>query len=112
MAEHSTCIWKGKSGKTYKFFIWYVPTYFQSGQQGNYIYTKKNSEGKWTPIYIGQGKLDDGIVNSEVKECLELKGATHIHVHLNTDETSRVTEKKDLISNYSNTLSPKGCNIG
>ncbi len=88
MAEHPKCKWTGASGTPYTYFIWKLPASFGDNQDGNYIYTKKNSEGKWVPIYIGQGDLKDRAENHHQSDCISRKGATHIHVHLNSKESA------------------------
>jgi len=110
MPDHPTCVWTGASGKTYTYYIWNLPTSFKENQDGNYIYSKKNSEGKWVPIYIGQGDLKDRTENHHQAACISEKGATHIHVHLNAKEQDRLNEEEDLLANHSNAYKPTGCN--
>lgn len=78
---------------------------------GNYIYTKLNTENHWVPIYIGQGDLSDRISpNHHKAECIERKGATHVHVHANANESKRLSEERDLLARYTQAYAPKGCN--
>ncbi|MFA5879783.1 MAG: hypothetical protein WC860_06365 [Candidatus Margulisiibacteriota bacterium] len=109
MTDHETCRWEGKSGILYKYYIWELPVNFKENQKGNYIYTKKNFEGKWQPIYIGQGDLKERSENHHKKNCISSKGATHLHVHLNLKEEDRINEEEDLLMNYTNAYS-SGCN--
>ncbi len=110
MAEHPTCKWIGGSGTPYKFYIWELPATFNENQNGNYIYSKQNSEGKWVPVYIGQGDLKNRSENHHKANCIRLKGATHIHVHLNSGEADRILEERDLLVRYTNAYAPSGCN--
>jgi len=61
-------------------------------------------------IYIGQGDLKDRVENHHQAACIERKGATHIHVHLNGRHADWVAEEQDLLANYSNAYQPTGCN--
>jgi hypothetical protein len=110
MAEHPTCNWRGGSGTWYKFYVWTLPVNFGENQSGNYIFTKKNPEGKWVPIYIGQGDLKNRSENHNKANCIRAKGATHIHVHLNSGEADRTSEERDLLTRYTNAYAPNGCN--
>ncbi len=110
MADHPTCKWSGASGTKYTYYILELPASFNENQDGNYIYSKKNSEGKWVPIYIGQGDLKDRRENHHQAACISRKGATHIQVHLNAKEQDRLDEEDDLLANYTNAYKPTGCN--
>ena len=110
MSDHPTCHWIGNSGTSYKFYIWELPTNFNANQNGNYVYSKQNSEGKWVPVYIGQGDLKERSEKHHKASCIRSKGATHIHVHLNPKEADRLAEEKDLLARYANAYAPSGCN--
>jgi hypothetical protein len=110
MVKHTVCKWTGNSGKEYKYFIWSLLTSFNANQRGNYIFTKQNDQGRWIPIYIGQGDLRERMANHHQATCISQKGATHLHVHLNENETGRLAEESDLLANYTNVYQPTGCN--
>ena len=75
MADHQTCNWTGASGKNYIFYVWPRHPDIKSGQMGNYIYTKLNSEGRWVPIYVGQGDLSVRSTSDHHRiECIDKKG--------------------------------------
>jgi len=44
MAEQETCVWTGVSGQKYTFYVYALPANLSSGQDGNYIYAKVESE--------------------------------------------------------------------
>src|SRR5271154_6146866 len=91
-----TCGWLGASGQSYTYHIYSNPPHFNADQDGNYIYAKKNQEGKWVPIYIGQGCLSDRCCESHHRAgCIQSKGATHVHAHLQASEATRKAEEKD-----------------
>jgi hypothetical protein len=102
--------YKGTLGRKEAFLTNLSPTSFKENQAGNYIYSKKNSEGKWVPIYIGQGDLKDRTENHHQAACIARKGATHIHVRLNPKKEERLEEEQDLLSNYTNAYVTNGCN--
>lgn len=106
-----TCTWMGRSGTDYQFFIYALPASFDPAQDGNYIYAKKNAEGRWVPVYIGQGDLGERCGATHHKAaCIRKKGATAFHCHLNGDENRRRAEEADLLARYTNAYEPQGCN--
>ncbi len=111
MSDRETCNWTGVSGKTYKYYVYQLPASFDPNQDGNYIYTKINNNNKWVPIYIGEGDLDVRVgPNHHQASCINSKGATHVHVHLNSAKQDRLSEEQDLLANYTNAYKPNGCN--
>lgn len=110
MADAPTCDWIGKSGTTYRHWIYALPASFNDDEVGNYVYAKKNAEGKWVPIYIGEGELNNRANNHHQERCIKSKGATHFHCHLNTSKSDRLAEEDDLLDNYTNAYQPTGCN--
>jgi hypothetical protein len=65
----------------------------------------------WIPIYIGEGDLGDRVSENHHKSnCIKVRGATHVHVHLNPVESDRKVEETDLLANYLNAYMPIGCN--
>ena len=95
-----TCDWTGKSGKKYKYYVHPLGANFKD-EGGNYIFCKKNPQGRWTPQYVGQtNSLKDRLGHHEKEACAKRNGATHIHAHLNSTESSRLVEEKDLVTNY------------
>ncbi len=111
MEEHPKCTWYGASGTPYIYYIHSLPVIFEPGQDGNYIYSKKNDQSKWVPIYIGEGDLADRITDEHHQAaCIKRKDATHVHEHLNPNEDNRTAEEADLLSNYTNAYKPHGCN--
>jgi hypothetical protein len=111
MPETPKCNWTGASGRVYAFFIHPLPASFNPNQDGNYIFSKETSPGKWSPIYIGEGDLASRVSNSHHQaSCMGSKGATHVHAHLNGSEEARKAEEEDLLANYTNAYKPIGCN--
>lgn len=110
MSEHPIVKWDGQSGAKYTYHVWELPANFKPNQNGNYIYSKLNQDNKWVPIYIGQGDLKDRSENHHKAGCINRKGATHIHVHLNSREADRLNEEQDLLAHYTNAYQPDGCN--
>ena len=102
--------WIGGSGKQYTYSIYELPVNFDPNQDGNYIYSKRNANNKWAPIYIGQGDLKDRTGNHHQALCISRKGATHVHAHLNSRKEDRLNEEADLLANYTNAYQPAGCN--
>ncbi len=42
--------------------------------------------------------------------CIDAKGATHVHVHVNYNHDDRVPEVRDLLENFPQAYVPDGCN--
>ena len=112
MADHPTCVWIGASGAKYTYHVWPRHPDIGANQDGNYIYAKTNAQGQWVPVYIGQGDLSVRTTkNHHRAKCIDTKGATAVHVHLNAKEADRLAEEKDLLANYSQAYEPTGCNV-
>lgn len=111
MSQLPTCTWVGASGAKYTYYIHSLPVNFRSNQDGNYIYSKQNVLGQWVPVYIGQGDLASRVSDAHHQaDAIRRKGATHVHVHVNLDETARTFEESDLLGNYPGAYAPTGCN--
>ncbi len=112
MANQETCAWIGKSGTKYTHYIYPRHPVINEGQDGNYIYAKKNRDGLWVPVYIGQGELSKRATTDHHRiRCIDSKGATHVQLHLNAKKEDRLAEEQDLLANYTNALTPDGCNV-
>jgi hypothetical protein len=112
MADHPECVWTGGSGKRYTYYVWPRQPEVASDQTGNYIYAKKNAKNQWVPIYIGEGDLSVRCTsNHHQHECIDLKGATAVHMHKNADDAARWSEESDLLAAYPSAYAPTGCNI-
>ena len=83
---------------------------------GNYIYAKETSPGTWRPLYIGQtGSLRKRLASHEKEISATRWGATHIHVHLSSqDDDVRQLEEADLIARFNPPLNVQeaGCLAG
>lgn len=111
MSRHLTHDWRGVSGKTYRYYIHPRHPSIKEGQLGNYVYAKIDSEGNWVPIYIGQGELSIRAHEEQQQiGCINSKGATYIHLHVNVEETDRLAEQEDLLTNHAQAYFPNGCN--
>ena len=111
MVDHSTCTWTGASGKKYIYQIRTRHPQLTPNEPGNYIYAKRDQHGRWLPIYIGQGNLTQrAAVDAHSIACIDAKGATHVHLHVNYDQGDRLEEVKDLLANFSQAFVPDGCN--
>ncbi len=64
-----------------------------------YIYAKID-QNTWLPIYIGQGDIGVRCTQSHQIECIDSKGATHVHLKLTADEYIRKSQERDLLAAY------------
>lgn len=95
-----TINWSGKSGKTYKYWIYPIGDSLKA-EAGNYIFAKETTKGRFTPIYVGEtSNLDERFDNHHKAGCIKSNGATHIHAHLNADEDDRLAEEADIIAKW------------
>jgi hypothetical protein len=97
MTTDPICSWTGASGISYTYYIRPRGCALAPNQMGNYIYAKKNSEGQWMPLYIGQGDLSASGLQQHLLDSL---GATHVHMHLTPTEEARLAEERDLLARY------------
>jgi len=103
--------WRGASGTSYDYWVIGLGARIKSGS-GNYIFAKRNISGGWDAIYLGHGDLTQAAdLDHHYKgELIRSKGATHVHVRENFDETSRMIERSDLLEVHPEAYAPKGCN--
>jgi hypothetical protein len=102
MADTPTIIWRGKSGKEYKY--WIFPISKMSGfkdEPGNYIFAKLTDRGYYA-IYVGQtGDLSERFDDHHKMPCIKRNGATHIHAHTSSpNEDTRLREEEDIIAEW------------
>jgi hypothetical protein len=111
VGKKETSEWIGVDGQRYNYSVHDLPTNFEDGKYGNYIFAKKSNDGHWIPIYIGQGDLGVliGKASPQLK-CIKELGATHVHVHENDSEWVRTSEEYDLLESYVKAFKPFGCN--
>ena len=61
--------------------------------------------------HIGAGNLTQRATTDPRRvDCINAKGATHVHVHINSDRDDREAEVKDLLKNFPQAYAPDGCN--
>jgi hypothetical protein len=83
------------------------------GQMGGYIYTKIDQDNTWQPIYIGQGDIGVRCTQSHLQiECIDSKGATHVHLKITTDEYIRKSQERDLLAAYPQAYAPAAISKG
>lgn len=95
---------KGKSGKTFSFYIYDLTTTFKA-VGGVYVFTKAttNTDNSITHeiIYVGMTEdLSTRFTNHHKKDCYTKKGANRICVRQVEQQTDREQLEKDLILNY------------
>ena len=101
MAETPTISWEGQSGIKYPYFIYPIGATFKE-EAGNYIFALETRPNYWKPIYIGQTEnLNERFDNHHKMPCIKRNGATHIHAHLNSRQSIRLSEESDLIAKFS-----------
>lgn len=101
MVDEGPIVWAGQSGKQYTYWIYKIGTTFEPSP-GNYIFAKETKPGTFKPIYIGQtADLSERFDDHHKMPCIKGNGATHIHVHKNTEgERARLAEEADLVDRW------------
>ena len=111
MTERQTCTWTGASGRKYVYDVYRRHPHVTPQQAGNFVYAKMDQRKRWVPIYIGEGDLvQRSAVERARAACIDAKGATHVHLHVNFDKEDRIAEENDLLSNFPQAHIPDGCN--
>ena len=105
------CDWIGKSGTKFTYYVYELPASLKD-ELGNYIFCKLNDQNRWIPIYIGEGNLKDRVTSGDhhQADCIERKGATHVHAHLTDTKQNSQSAEEDLLGYYTNAYRPHGCN--
>ncbi len=102
--------WHGTSGRSYEYHIYDISFDPESNQDGNYIFAKQIPNG-WEAVYVGEGDLKDRKDAARGGEsCVDRKGATHFHCHLNANAGDRKTEEADVLDGNPEAYAPTGCN--
>lgn len=97
-----TFYWVGKSEERYKYYVYEIPVFLvKGGWQGNYIFSRKAGDN-FEPIFIGEGSVGylSSLMYHPDAEEIEKRGATHVHVHVNSCDTMREREHIDLYEKY------------
>lgn len=104
MAAEIVMDWPGQSGKNYRYYGYLRGTDMKE-VPANYIYAKRNVQGHWVPVYIGEcGNLKERCLNHHKLECMDRNGATHIFVHLSSEDRQlRLNEETDLRARFNTT---------
>jgi len=92
-------LWMGQSGMEYEYWVCPLNAGF-ADHPGNYIYAARTEDDRWKALYIAEtDSLKHRAKGHEGERCALAKGATHLHVRLNTEpEEVRERERDDLIT--------------
>lgn len=102
--------WVGASGTEYNFIV-YDRDEAVPSRGGLYIYCRRDAQGLWAPLYMGQGDLAVCCSDPDRLACIASKGATHVHMRLCRSKEDREAELADLLGRYRNAFAPWGCNV-
>ena len=101
MPRIATKTFTGQSGNQYLFEVWSLDTIFND-VGGVYIFSKRDSQGYHTPLYIGQTSSfkDRRLQHHEQWECAEPRGGNVICTYQESSSVQRQRIERDLISRY------------
>ncbi len=108
-ADAPSVDWTGASGRRYRYWVSALPTAFEPGQTGNYIYARLEPDGRWTPVLIGQGDLHAAAGDPPAAACLAAAGVTHLHANQGGQTQVRIEEADDLLAAHPEARWPSGC---
>jgi len=111
MHQH-TSSFSGASGADYSDNVF--PTNFtpQDKQFYNYMFASLSSEGRWIPVFIGQGDLKQYLSDQALVRGAAHTRSTHVLAHISPDGQQRRTEASDMLASYPQALALSGCNLG
>ncbi len=91
--------WQGYSGREYEYSIYPVTEKNFLNFPGGFIFTHKNKDDLFVPLYIAHTLHLQHTINSINKLAIfKQHGLSHIHVHVNWSDGDRLAEVKDLIN--------------
>ena len=100
MASLGTITLAGKSGSTYEFSIYNRTQEFRE-VGALYVMSKKNTNGKYAIIYVGQtGNLSERPLNHHKTACFDKHGADLLLIKTEDSEKRRLSIESDLVDNY------------
>lgn len=91
-------VWKGASGKRYRYHLYMFGTAFGPGA-ANFIFAREIKFGLHFAVFVGQtADISLALADEIQMQCIRTGRPTHIHVRYNEEgEEARVAEQKDLI---------------
>ena len=107
MAGDRTIKWTGQSGKEYGYAIYKLDETYKA-VPANYVFVKEitaaqgSTPALFNPIYVGQtSDISQRFENHRKMPCIKRDGATHICVHISSeDEAVRLAEESDIIKQW------------
>ena len=90
----------GASRRQYQFEI--QPLWDpQPAVPGCYIFTRRETNGRYTLIYIGEtGNLSERLIDHHKWPCITHYKATNLCVHFTESKLGAASIEKDLLENY------------
>lgn len=89
--------WDGITGKKYRYHIYPIAE-SHNAVPANYLFAKKNADGQYSPIYVGEtGDISERFDSHHKMPCIKQRGATHLCTHKSSeDATVRRLEEQDI----------------
>jgi hypothetical protein len=111
MADQIVCAGPERPEKKYIYDVHRRHPQVTPNEPGNFIYAKLDQQNRWVPILMGQGDLTQrAAMDRRHARCIEARGATHVHLHVNFKKEDRLAEERDLLDNFPQAYAPEGCN--
>jgi hypothetical protein len=74
------------------------------------MFARRAGDGRWVPVYIGQGNLKEQVSDKIQVARARKKGASHILARTNPNEQLRRVEAHDMLAGHPEACAPTGCN--
>ena len=99
--------WKGASGNSYPYQAVEIGS-IPNTAYGNYIFARRDADGRWEAIYIGQGDLSvrTDLAQHHMRDLIQRRGATHVHFRENPSLPDRMIERADLLDSNPGAYQP------
>jgi hypothetical protein len=99
MPNLGTILWRGGSGREYKYLIYRIGTTLEAGP-GNFVFAEETGPGTFMPVYIGQtSDLSQPLDQHHAMRCIRRKGVAFVHVRRNDGgDRARLAEEADLVA--------------
>jgi hypothetical protein len=111
MHQHTSSLC-GASGTDYSYGVFpqnFVP---QDKQFYNYIFANLSPEGRWNPVFIGQGDLKQYLNDQARIRNVAHPRSTHVLVHISPNAQQRRMEASDMLASHPQALALSSNNTG
>jgi hypothetical protein len=111
MHQH-TSSFSGASGTDYSYGVFPQDFAPQDKQFYNYMFANLSPEGRWNPLFIGEGNLKQYLSDQARIRNVAHSYSTHVLAHISPDAQRRRMETSDMLVSYPQALTSSNRNPG